>query len=112
MFYSVLNASTGSFLAANREGITPAINVKVILIATNISAATGGRYADNPSMPVALYKMALMGISISRETPIPLIHETNPTISVTTFNNVEISRFQPPIARSIPISLVRSRTEI
>ena len=37
-FYSVLNASTGSFLLAILAGIKPAITVNKILINTNITA--------------------------------------------------------------------------
>ena len=36
--YSVLNASTGSFLDAILDGIAPPINVNIILITTNIIA--------------------------------------------------------------------------
>ena len=41
--YSVLSATTGSFLAALREGIIPAISVKSTLIRINTPATTGGR---------------------------------------------------------------------
>jgi hypothetical protein len=43
--YSVRNASTGSFFAAILEGIRPAIRVRVTLIITSITAATGGKAA-------------------------------------------------------------------
>ena len=42
-FYSVLNASTGSFLLAILAGIKPAITVNKILINTNITAPIIGR---------------------------------------------------------------------
>ena len=44
-FYSVLNASTGSLFAAIFDGISPAIKVKSILIATRITPAAVGKYA-------------------------------------------------------------------
>ena len=43
LHYSVLRASTGSFLAAEREGIMPAIRVSTTLIAT--------RMIDNDELP-------------------------------------------------------------
>ena len=44
-FYSVRNASTGSFFAAILEGIRPAIRVSETLIITSTIAATGGSAA-------------------------------------------------------------------
>ena len=41
-YYSVLNASTGSFLLANLDGISPAISVSSILIIIKIIAPAGG----------------------------------------------------------------------
>ena len=44
--YSVLNATTGSLLAATRDGISPAIKVSAILIATKIIAPPKGNEAN------------------------------------------------------------------
>ena len=49
--YSVRSATTGSFFAAMREGISPAINVRNMLISTSTTAATGGSAADMPDIP-------------------------------------------------------------
>ena len=43
--HSVLSATTGSFLAAAREGMSPAISVKSMLIASSMSAPRHGRRA-------------------------------------------------------------------
>ncbi len=43
--YSVLRATTGSFLAARREGIAPARIVSTMLITTRMAAAPPGRIA-------------------------------------------------------------------
>ena len=45
MFYSLLKAITGSFLAALRDGIMPENIVSTTLIAINIIAAGKGRTA-------------------------------------------------------------------
>ena len=53
-YYSVLRASTGSFLAATLDGITPAMSVSTILIITRITAAGTGSIALSPSISVRL----------------------------------------------------------
>jgi hypothetical protein len=50
--YSVLSATTGSFLAALLEGMIPAISVSSILISTRIAATYIGRCALRFSIPV------------------------------------------------------------
>lgn len=50
--YSVLSAITGSFFAAEREGMMPAIRVKNMLIATRINPAATGSTALILSRPV------------------------------------------------------------
>ena len=42
LFYSVLNAITGSFLLAILDGINPAMIVKTTLITTNVIPAPNG----------------------------------------------------------------------
>ena len=43
--YSLLKATTGSFLAALLEGMIPDTRVSITLIKTSITAATGGKNA-------------------------------------------------------------------
>lgn len=52
--YSVRNATTGSFLAALLEGITPAMSVKVMLIITRITATGTGSTALKLLIPVSV----------------------------------------------------------
>ena len=56
--------------------------------------------------------MALIGINNSKVIPIPNNPATNPTINVSALNTREISFFDAPIARNIPIYFVLSNTEI
>lgn len=109
--YSLLSATTGSFLAATLAGISPAINVSSMLIRTSAAAPTGGS-ADTPEISEKCSIIRFMGILSSMVTRIPIMPATNPTISVSALKTREISRFEAPIERSIPISLVRSSTEI
>ena len=51
--HSLRKASTGSFRAATREGISPATMVSTALMATRIAAPATGRAARRPSMPVS-----------------------------------------------------------
>lgn len=60
--YSVLSAVTGSFLAALRDGIIPAMSVKQILIATSIIAAPIGNIAFKVSIPLILWSIKLIGM--------------------------------------------------
>ena len=60
--YSVLRATTGSFLAALRDGMMPAISVKSTLITTSTAAVTGGRAALRLPMPVSLWRMRFIGM--------------------------------------------------
>ena len=61
-FYSVLKATTGSFLAALLDGIMPDTRVKPILISIKISAASGGKKADNVVSPVSNINNTFIGI--------------------------------------------------
>ena len=65
-----------------------------------------------PDMPVRLYTTAFAGISRSSVTPIPIAPAAKPTMSVSALNTREISLLLAPIARSMPISFVRSSTEM
>lgn len=54
IFYSVLNANTGSFFAAFFEGISPPINVKTTLNIINVIAPLTGNTAVIPILFVSL----------------------------------------------------------
>ena len=111
-FYSLLKASTGSFFAAARAGINPPINVSTILIIINTTAEIGTKVADKGMSPVKWCKIALI-IGIKRyEIAIPKIPDKKPTIKVSALKIEEILCLLAPIALKIPISLVRSYTEI
>ena len=109
--YSVLNASTGSFLLAIFAGINPAIIVKNILINTSINPATGSNVALIAT-PDRLYIKLFIGIVRSTVIPIPKSPAINPTINVSALNTFDISPLDAPIALSIPISFVLSNTDI
>ena len=109
--YSLLNATTGSFFDAIFDGTSPAIKGRNILISTSITPACHGRFAicsiSNP-----FFTTMLIGIQINKDTPIPMIPDTNPSIRVSALNTRDTSFFDAPTARRIPISFVLSRTEI
>ena len=50
--YSLRNASTGSFFEAERDGISPAIKVKITESTTNNPAVRGSNVADSGMSPV------------------------------------------------------------
>ena len=54
----------------------------------------------------------LIGMLRSIVTPIPISPENRPIINVSALNTLEISFFEAPMLRRIPISFVLSRTEI
>ena len=112
LYYSERRATTGSFLEAMPEGIRPAMSVSPMLMATKITPATGGSTARMLSMSVTTRKMRLIGRHSKSVVRIPMAPAAKPMISVSALNTREISRFEAPIARRIPISLVRSSTEI
>ena len=111
LFYSVLNASTGSFLLAILEGTNPAITVRSILIITRTIAPIAGNLeiVDIPTMP---FIIIFIGIFKSSVIPIPKSPATSPTIKVSALNTLDISFFDAPIALKIPISFILSRTDI
>ena len=105
LFYSVLSASTGSFLAAFPDGIRLAINVNIILNPTNTTALHMGRWALISVVLAAIWIIELIGISSSNAIPTPIIPANKPTINVSALNTWEIFLLDAPIARRIPISL-------
>ena len=96
-FYSVLNASTGSFLLAIFEGIRPAIIVKIIEIITKIIAPPTGRLAIFEIF-VKAFIIMFTGIVIKTVMPIPKTPAINPIINVSALNTLEISFLDAPIA--------------
>ena len=112
LVYSVLNASTGSFLLAILDGINPAIIVRTMLITTKIIAAFTGKTAFTVSILVKEWIILLIGILSNSVTTIPKIPAINPTINVSALNTLDISFLDAPIALKIPISFVLSKTDI
>ena len=109
--YSVLSAITGSFLEAILAGINPPIKVKVILIIISIIACIGFRLAT-PSSLDKLYIILLIGTIKILAITIPKIPLNKPIINVSALNTRVISFLRAPIAHKIPISLVRSSTDV
>ena len=79
--YSVLKASTGSFLLASLAGIHPPISVKITLIVINIKAWIGFITATL-SKEVNSFKIALVGNNSNQATKIPISPEETPIINV------------------------------
>ena len=99
-------------MAALLEGINPLINVNVTLNITRIIAATGGSTAFISFVLATLWMIVLIGGNNRIVVTIPIIPDSNPTINVSALKMEEILRLEAPIALRIPISLVRSNTEI
>ena len=110
--YSLLSAVTGSFFAALREGIIPDTSVRHTLMIIRIIAASIGKIALRFAIPVSKFNMRFIGMHKRYVITMPSNPEANPTITVSALNRPDTSRFEAPIARKIPISLVRSCTEI
>ena len=111
MIYSVLKATTGSRFAAKLEGIKPAIKVNKVLIRIKTTAVTGLRIARSPIV-VRLFKSEFIGSKAVTVMKIPKAPASKPIIIASALNTRAISFFLAPILRRIPISFVRSRTEI
>ena len=109
--YSVLSASTGSFLLAIFAGISPAMTVSSILITTSIIPPAAGNTAML-EIPTILCIIRLIGIHSSRVTPIPSTPAVSPTIKVSALNTLEISFLEAPMLLSMPISFVLSNTDM
>ena len=109
--YSVLRASTGSFLLAILAGISPAIIISIMLISTSITPPIGGS-ATFTATPVILQIKLFIGNVSNIVIPIPNSPAIKPTINVSALNTLEISFLDAPIALNIPISFVLSSTDI
>lgn len=110
--YSDLRATTGSFLEAIPDGMRPAMKVRKTLIRISIIAPPSGRTALRAAILVRWIRIAFIGISRIRLVTIPMTPAQSPTITVSALKILEMSFLEAPIARSIPISLVRSSTEM
>lgn len=105
--YSVLSAVTGSFFAAILDGTSPASIVSPTLIATRITPASHGR-AASPATPDRCSISRFMGMMSRIVMITPIRPEDRPIINVSALNTLEISDFDAPMLRSIPISFVLS----
>ena len=56
--------------------------------------------------------IAFAGRMSRQEMPMPMAPARKPTMSVSALNTREMSRFDAPMARRMPISFVRSSTEM
>ena len=110
--YSVRSATTGSFFAALLDGIIPEIKVSSTLITIRIPPTNKGSCALKFGIPVSACNIALIGIHKRYVTSTPSNPEENPIITVSALNILETFFFDAPIALKIPISLVRSCTDI
>ena len=64
------------------------------------------------SIPEKWWIAIFVGISNISVIPIPITPETLPTIKVSALNTRDTSCFDAPMARRMPISFVRSSTDI
>ena len=110
VIYSVLSAATGSLFAATFAGISPAMRVSSILMITSITPPCHGN-AQIPEISASCSMIIFIGMDSSSVTPMPIAPAAKPTISVSALNTREMSRLDAPIARSMPISFVRSSTD-
>ena len=86
IYYSVLSATTGSFFAALREGITPANMVNTTLITISTSATCQGKYDRKLEIPVKCCRIALMGMHSRTVINTPNALEAKPMMIVSALN--------------------------
>lgn len=108
--YSVRKAVTGSFRDALLAGISPEISVRQMLTAIRIRQCKGFNDAI-PLTPAREAIIALTGKVSIPATTTPTSPAKNPIINVSALKTLAISFFLAPMARRIPISLVRSMTD-
>ena len=109
--YSERSASTASFLEAMRAGICPPSMVRMVLIATRINACSGCKCATFSSDAMEAM-MELMGKVSSQAMATPNRPEHSPRMNVSASNTWVMSFLRAPRERKMPISLVRSSTEV
>ena len=83
-----------------------------MLMSTSNTAPRSGRRAPMLVKPESERMIMLTGTVRISVTRIPSIPAIKPTMSVSARNTCDTSRFDAPMARRIPISLIRSNTEI
>ena len=110
--YSARSDSTGSFRAAIPEGIKPAVSVKTTLMIISVTAAPTGKVALTIKEVNRWCSSRLIGIRSNAVIPIPRSPAVSPTIKVSALKTLDISFFEAPIARRIPISFHLSRTDL
>ena len=112
MSYSVLKAITGSCLEAFLAGISPPINVNIMLKIISVTPPNNGRFA---LILILLVNECIIEFIIGineRVNPIPIKPESKPIIKVSALKIEDIFFFDAPIERKMPISFVLSKTEI
>ena len=62
--------------------------------------------------PVTVFRIILTGMLINAVASMPISPEQSPSVIVSALNNVNTSLFDAPRLRRMPISFVRSSTEI
>lgn len=102
----------GSCFAARTEGISPANTVIQILSKIRHIACDNGSAIWMLSNPNTLHNILLIGIDRSIEIPTPKIPAHKPTNKFSALKTCDIFAFDAPSVRKIPISFVRSITEI
>ena len=90
----------------------PAMSVSSVLIRISKSAPSTGRMALRFGRPVRWCTMRLMGISRISVHRMPITPAVKPSMSVSALKTREISCLLAPIERRMPISFVRSSTEM
>ena len=83
-----------------------------MLIAIKITANSIGKTAFKLARPVNANKIAFKGMQNKYVNNTPIRPDAKPMMTVSTLNIPATSRLDAPTARKIPISLVRSCTEI
>ena len=88
------------------------MKVRIMEMTTSATPPEAGRMARRLSMPVRFCTMAFMGMMSSRVTPMPMTPAAKPSMSVSALKTLETSRYDAPMERRMPISFVRSSTEM
>ena len=92
--------------------MSPARKVSSIEMATSAAPACHGSFAPSEAMSVRCCTTALIGKISTSVSPTPSNPAIRPSISVSALNTRAISCYDAPMARRMPISFVRSSTEI
>ena len=90
----------------------PAMNVSAMLMRISKIAPSTGRMALRVGRPVRWCTMRLMGINRISVHRMPITPAVKPSMSVSALNTREMSCLLAPMERRMPISFVRSSTEM